>query len=134
MDNETLMELTADIVSAHVGHNRVDAGDVPKLIKTVYNALAGTGQPAPAPQEALQPKVSIRSSLKPDAITCLDCGAKMKMLKRHLMTNHGMTPDEYRQKWGLAADYPMVAPNYAEQRRVLAKKIGLGTTRGRKKK
>ncbi len=132
MDNETLMELTADIVSAHVGHNRVDAGDVPKLIKTVYNALAGTGQPAPAPQEALQPKVSIRSSLKPDAITCLDCGAKMKMLKRHLVTDHGLTPDAYRARWGLLSDYPMVAPEYSGRRRELAKKIGLGRKPGEK--
>jgi predicted transcriptional regulator len=132
MDNETLMELTADIVSAHVGHNRVEAADVPRLIQAVYDALAGTGQPAPAPQEVLQPKVSIRSSIKPDAITCLDCGARMKMLKRHLATDHGLSPDDYRARWGLPGDYPMVAPDYSGKRRELAKSIGLGRKPGAK--
>ena len=86
------------------------------------------------PEEKPEPKVSIRSSVKPDFISCLECGKKQKMLKRHLMTNHEMTPGDYRQKWGLAADYPMVAPNYAEQRRTLAKSIGLGTKRRRTRK
>jgi predicted transcriptional regulator len=89
----------------------------------------GISSSSSAPEARPEPKVSIRSSIKPDYIVCLEDGKKQKMLKRHLMTNHGMTPDEYRQKWGLAADYPMVAPNYAEQRRTLAKSIGLGTKR-----
>lgn len=132
MNNETLLELTVDIVSAHVGHNRVEAADVPNLIQTVYAALAGTGQPAPAAQEMLQPKVSIRSSVKPDALTCLECGAKMKMLKRHIGADHGLSPDDYRARWGLPSDYPMVAPDYSGKRRELAKKIGLGRKPGEK--
>lgn len=132
MNNETLLELTVDIVSAHVGHNRVETADVPNLIQTVYAALAGTGQPAPAAQEMLQPKVSIRSSVKPDALTCLECGAKMKMLKRHIGADHGLSPDDYRARWGLPSDYPMVAPDYSGKRRELAKKIGLGRKPGEK--
>jgi predicted transcriptional regulator len=136
MDNqdnfgETLITLTADIVSAHVSNNSVAVSDLPLLINNVHGALSGLGgsteEPAPRPE----PKVSIRSSIKPDYIVCLEDGKKLKMLKRHLMTHYNMTPDEYRQKWGLNADYPMVAPNYAEQRRALAKKIGLGTKRRR---
>lgn len=127
---ETLITLTADIVSAHVSNNSVAVSDLPLLINNVHNALSGLGgkeEAAPRPE----PKVSIRSSIKPDYIVCLEDGKKLKMLKRHLMTHYNMTPDEYRQKWGLNADYPMVAPNYAEQRRQLAKKIGLGTKRKR---
>ena len=128
---ETLITLTADIVSAHVSNNSVAVSDLPLLISNVHNALSGLGdrkeEPAPRPE----PKVSIRSSIKPDYIVCLEDGKKLKMLKRYLKTNFDMTPDEYRQRWGLSADYPMVAPNYAEQRRVLAKKIGLGTKRKR---
>ncbi|HEX4736305.1 MAG TPA: MucR family transcriptional regulator [Allosphingosinicella sp.] len=129
--NETLITLTADIVSAHVANNSVAVNDLPQLIQNVHNALQALGsrqEEAPARPE---PKVSIRSSIKPDYIVCLEDGKKLKMLKRHLMTHYQMTPDEYRQKWGLNADYPMVAPNYAEQRRTLAKKIGLGTKRRR---
>jgi predicted transcriptional regulator len=129
--NETLITLTADIVSAHVSNNSVAVNDLPVLIQNVHNALhalGGRGQQAEAKQA---PAVSIRSSVKPDFIVCLEDGKKLKMLKRHLMTHYQMTPDEYRQKWGLNADYPMVAPNYAEQRRTLAKKIGLGTKRRR---
>jgi len=126
-DNETIITLTADIVSAHVSNNSVAVNDLPSLIQNVHNALTGLGskiEEAPVRQE---PKVSIRSSVKPDYIVCLEDGKKLKMLKRHLMTHYGMTAEEYRQKWGLNPDYPMVAPNYAEQRRALAKKIGLGT-------
>ena len=128
---ETLIALTADIVSAHVSNNSVAVNDLPNLIQNVHNALSGLGtQPEPVPVKQ-EPAVSIRSSVKPDFIVCLEDGKKLKMLKRHLMTHYQMTPDEYRQKWGLATDYPMVAPNYAEQRRTLAKKIGLGTKRRR---
>jgi predicted transcriptional regulator len=128
---ETLITLTADIVSAHVSNNSVSVNDLPQLIQNVHNALIGLGGPAPAPEVRPEPKVSIRSSVKPDYIVCLEDGKKLKMLKRHLMTHYRMTPDDYRKKWGLNADYPMVAPNYAEQRRSLAKKIGLGTARRR---
>lgn len=134
-DNEgsedTLLTLTADIVAAHVSNNSVAVNDLPNLIQNVHQALSEITSSKSASEEKPEPKVSIRSSIKPDAITCLECGKKQKMLKRHLMTNHGMTPPEYRQKWGLSSDYPMVAPNYAEQRRTLAKSIGLGTKRRR---
>ena len=132
-DNEgaedTLLTLTADIVAAHVSNNSVAVNDLPNLIQNVHSALTGIASRGAGTEPKPEPKVSIRSSVKPDYIVCLEDGKKQKMLKRHLMTNHGMTPDEYRQKWGLAADYPMVAPNYAEQRRTLAKSIGLGTKR-----
>jgi predicted transcriptional regulator len=103
--------------------------DLPLLIQNVHSALSGISGSASAPEEKPQPKVAVRSSVKPDYIVCLEDGKKQKMLKRHLMTNHNMTPAEYRERWGLPADYPMVAPNYAEQRRTLAKSIGLGTKR-----
>lgn len=132
---DTLLTLTADIVAAHVSNNSVAVNDLPNLIQNVHGALTGISANRAAAEPKPEPAVSIRSSIKPDYIVCLEDGKKQKMLKRHLMTNHGMTPDEYRQKWGLSADYPMVAPNYAEQRRTLAKSIGLGTkrrkTRGR---
>ena len=130
---DTLLTLTADIVAAHVSNNSVAVNDLPQLIQNVHSALTGISGSRAAPEARPEPKVSIRASIKPDYIVCLEDGKKQKMLKRHLMTNHGMTPDEYRQKWGLAADYPMVAPNYAEQRRTLAKSIGLGTKRRKTK-
>src|SRR5438270_13603460 len=134
-DNEgaedTLLTLTADIVAAHVSNNSVAVNDLPNLIQNVHTALSGISAAAPAVEEKPQPAVSVRSSVKPDYVTCLECGQKQKMLKRHLSTAHGQTPAEYRQRFGLAADYPMVAPNYAEQRRTLAKSIGLGTKRKR---
>ena len=127
---DTLITLTADIVAAHVSKNSVAVNDLPTLINNVHSALSGlvggAGKPDAKKQE---PAVSIRASVKPDYVVCLEDGKKLKMLKRHLMTHYNMTPDEYRQKWGLGPDYPMVAPNYAEQRRSLAKSIGLGTTR-----
>jgi predicted transcriptional regulator len=129
--NETLITLTADIVSAHVSNNSVAVNDLPTLIQNVHTALAGLGVAVAEPETKPEPAVSVRSSIKPDYIVCLEDGKKLKMLKRHLMTHYQMTPDEYRAKWGLAPDYPMVAPNYAEQRRSLAKKIGLGTKRRR---
>jgi predicted transcriptional regulator len=129
--NETFITLTADIVAAHVSNNSVAVNDLPTLIANVHGALAGLGTP-PVPVAVKQePAVSVRASIKPDYIVCLEDGKKLKMLKRHLMTHYGMTPDDYRAKWGLASDYPMVAPNYAEQRRTLAKAIGLGTKRKR---
>jgi len=123
---EFLATLTADIVSAHVSNNSVSPTDLPGLIHSVYNSLAGLGGAPAVVEEKPVPAVSIRSSIKPDYIVCLEDGKKLKMLKRHLMTHYGMTPDDYRAKWGLPRDYPMVAPNYAEQRRSLAMQIGLG--------
>ena len=128
---DMLLTLTADIVAAHVSNNSVAVNDLPNLIQNVHQALSGIAGTAVAPEERPEPKVSVRASIKPDYIVCLEDGKKQKMLKRHLMTNHGMTPAEYRERWGLPADYPMVAPNYAEQRRTLAKSIGLGTKRRR---
>ena len=128
---DTLLTLTADIVAAHVSNNSVAVNDLPVLIQNVHNALNGLGARVEEPESKPEPAVSIRSSVKPDYVVCLEDGKKLKMLKRHLMTHYQMTPDQYRQKWGLSADYPMVAPNYAEQRRTLAKKIGLGTKRRR---
>ena len=133
VDNEasedTLLTLTADIVAAHVSNNSVAVNDLPSLIHNVHTALNDISGRSSAPEPRADPKVPIRSSVKPDFIVCLEDGKRLKMLKRHLMTHYNMTPDQYRQKWGLAADYPMVAPNYAEQRRTLAKAIGLGTKR-----
>ena len=131
ISSDTLLTLTADIVAAHVSNNSVAVNDLPNLIQNVHAALSGITGRAAAPEPKPEPKVSIRSSIKPDYIVCLEDGKKLKMLKRHLMTHYNLTPDQYRQKWGLAADYPMVAPNYAEQRRTLAKSIGLGTKRRR---
>ncbi len=136
---ETLITLTSDIVAAHVSNNSVSTGEVATLIGNVYHALAGLGQAEPVAEVApLKPAVSVRSSVKPDKIVCLDCGMELKMLKRHLMTHHGMAPDDYRARWNLGSDYPLVAPNYANTRRELAVKIGLGrkpgVKRGRKPK
>ena len=132
-DNEgaedTLLTLTADIVAAHVSNNSVAVNDLPNLIQNVHAALTGISGQNSAPEPRPDPKVPIRSSVKPDFIVCLEDGKRLKMLKRHLMTHYNLTPDQYRQKWGLSPDYPMVAPNYAEQRRTLAKSIGLGTKR-----
>ena len=129
--NELLITLTSDIVAAHVSNNSVAVSDVSALIQNVHAALSSLASPAAAPEVKPEPAVSVRSSVKPDYIVCLEDGKKLKMLKRHLMTHYQMTPEDYRAKWGLPADYPMVAPNYAEQRRTLAKKIGLGTKRRR---
>ena len=135
---ETLITLTSDIIAAHVSNNNVNGEELPSLITSVYGALAVLGN-APAPVEVRpEPAVSIRASIKPDYIVCLEDGKKLQMLKRHLMTHYKLTPEQYRQRWNLPADYPMVAPNYAEKRRELAKKIGLGRKpgirRGRKPK
>ena len=125
--DDTLITLTADIVAAHVSNNSVAVNDLPTLIQNVHGALSGLSGRS-APEVRPEPKVPIRSSIKPDYIVCLEDGKKLKMLK-----HYQLTPDQYRQKWGLAADYPMVAPNYAEQRRTLAKSIGLGTKRRKTK-
>ncbi|GMM60623.1 Ros/MucR family transcriptional regulator [Novosphingobium pituita] len=123
---ETLITLTSDIVAAHVSNNSVSVGDLPTLISNVYSALAGLSPSEPVAETAPEPAVSIRASVKNDHIVCLEDGKKLKMLKRHLATRYNMTPEQYRQRWNLPADYPMVAPAYAEKRRELAKKIGLG--------
>jgi len=128
-DSETLVTLTADIVAAHVSNNSVAISDIPLVIRSVHDALAGlssTAEPEPQP-EPQKPAVSVRASVKPDHIVCLEDGKKLTMMRRYLMTKFGMTPDDYRAKWNLPKDYPMVAPNYAEKRRVLAKQIGLGS-------
>lgn len=129
LDKETLITLTSDIVAAHVSNNSVGMESVAELIATTYQALAALGT-EPAAEIKPEPAVSVRASIKKDHIVCLDCGKKMKMLKRHISTEHNMTIDEYRTRWGLGADYPIVAPDYAEVRRGLAKKIGLGRKPG----
>ena len=129
MDNmeHAFLSMATGVVSAFVSNNTVRGDELPSLIQSTYDALKNT-QKAPEPEvPAQEPAVSIRASVKPDYIVCLEDGKKLKMLRRHLMTHYGMTPDDYRAKWGLAADYPMVAPDYAERRRALAKEIGLGT-------
>jgi len=126
-NNSEMLELTTSIVSAYVSHNNVQPSDLVSLIASTYSALARLGQePAPAPAAALVPAVPIRQSVTPDAIICLEDGKKFKSLKRHLNTAFGLTPEQYRVKWGLPVDYPMVAPAYAEARSALAKSMGLG--------
>ena len=123
-----MLTLTADIVGAHVSRNSVATADLPELIRSVFGSLSRLGSASAEPEavEALKPAVPVRRSVTPDYIICLEDGRKLKMLKRHLRTAYNMSPDEYRQRWNLPADYPMVAPDYAERRRSLAKKIGLG--------
>ncbi len=125
-DANELLELTTEIVSAHVGNNSIALGDLPQLIQEVYKTLAIVGT-TPAVPERPKPAVPIKKSVFPDYVVCLEDGKKLKMLKRHLKTAYNMTPDEYRERWGLPPEYPMVAPNYAKHRSALAKKIGLGT-------
>ena len=134
--SDMLVTLTADIVAAHLSNssNSVEIDKVGALIAQVHTALAGLGEPVEPEVEPQEPAVSVRASIKPDYLVCLEDGKKLKMLKRYLMTNYQMTPDDYRRKWGLPNDYPMVAPNYAEQRRDLAKKIGLGRKPGQSPK
>jgi len=127
-----VLGLTAQIVSAHVSNNSVSMDALPSLIQEVYKTLAGGGKETVL-QERPQPAVPVKKSVFPDHIVCLEDGKKLKMLKRHLKTAYNMSPEQYRERWGLAPDYPMVAPNYARHRSSLAKKIGLGTKpRGRK--
>ncbi len=123
-----MLELTTEIVAAHVANNPVPVADLPNLIQDVYRTLTAIGVPAEEPERP-KPAVPVKKSVFPDYIVCLEDGKKLKMLKRHLKTAYNMTPEEYRERWGLQSDYPMVAPNYAERRSHLAKEIGLGTQR-----
>jgi predicted transcriptional regulator len=124
--NISVLGLTAQIVSAHVSNNSVTPDALPSLIQDVYRTLAGVGKEPLAPEKP-QPAVPVKRSVFPDHIVCLEDGKKLKMLKRHLKTAYNMSPEQYRDRWGLPPDYPMVAPNYARHRSSLAKKIGLGT-------
>jgi predicted transcriptional regulator len=126
MTNEQLVELTADIVSAHVANNTVSVSDVANLVQRVHEALASLGVPAVEPQQDKVPVVSVRSSIKQDHLVCMECGRKQKTLKRHLQNAHGMSPDQYRTDYGLPRDYPMVAPDYSKRRSEMAQAIGLG--------
>jgi predicted transcriptional regulator len=132
--DSSFIELTANIVSAYVSNNAVASGDVPSLISQVYSALlrVANGGQAPVPAEALKPAVPVKRSITAEYIVCLEDGKRFKSLKRHLRTQYGMTPDQYRAKWSLPPDYPMVAPNYAAARSQLAKQMGLGQQRRRR--
>jgi len=127
-----VLGLTAQIVSAHVSHNAIPSDALSGLIQSVYRTLTAVGVDVPVPEKP-QPAVPIKRSVFPDHIVCLEDGKKLKMLKRHLQTSYQMTPEQYRERWGLPADYPMVAPNYAVARSQLAKKMGLGQQRRRRK-
>ena len=132
---ELLVELTADIVAAYVSNHVVPVSDLANLISDVHSALSNTSvpQPAAAIVEKQKPAVSVRKSVQDEQITCLECGGNFKSLKRHLRTQYNLTPEQYRSKWGLPKDYPMVAPNYASARSRLAKQMGLGQQRRRRK-
>jgi len=130
---DSVLSLAAQIVAAHVANNRVDPADLPKLINDVHRALANAGQSTAEPPRA-EPAVDIKRSVRNDHIVCLECGKHFSMLKRHLNSDHQLTPQEYRQKWGLPTTYPVVAPDYAKTRSTLAKKIGLGRKAASRKK
>jgi len=127
-----ILALTANIVSSHVSNNPVSGDSLTKMIREVYETLSMVGGPSEATSERPDPAVPVKKSVTPDYVICLEDGKKLKMLKRHLNTAYNMTPEQYRERWDLPADYPMVAPNYAKKRSALARKIGLGTRRGRK--
>ena len=129
LDRSELLALTSEIVSSHVSNNSVNQADLTTMIQTVFTTLEGLAGPKEEPVEELKPAVSIKRSVTDEYIICLEDGKKLKMLKRHLKTAYDMTPEDYRAKWGLASDYPMVAPAYARKRQELAKKIGLGRKR-----
>lgn len=131
--SDLLIELTAEIVAAYVSNNSVAANDLPSVISQVHAALGGTVTPAEEVLEKQKPAVTVRRSIQSDHLVCLEDGQKYKSLKRHLMSNHGLTPEQYRERWELPADYPMVAPAYAEARSRLAKEMGLGQKRKRGK-
>ena len=134
MSAPNYIELAADIVSAYVSNNSVSANDLPSLIGDIHNALLRVSSGAvEALSEALKPAISVKKSITPDYIICLEDGKKFKSLKRHLRTQYNMSPEEYREKWGLPSDYPMVAPNYAQARSQLAKQMGLGQQRRKRK-
>ena len=126
MEKGDFLKMTADVVSAYFSNNSVGKDDVAQVIGSIYDTLASVGEKAPAVEEPLVPAVSVRASVKPDSITCLECGFKGKILKRHLSTEHNLTTEAYRARWGLGPDYPMVAPVYAQRRRELAVQNGLG--------
>jgi predicted transcriptional regulator len=127
---EDILRMTTEVVAAYVGNNELPASQISEIIGAVYKSLSGLQSGAGESRaEPSKPAVPIRRSVTPDYIVCLEDGKKLKMLKRHLRTTYNLTPDEYRAKWGLASDYPMVAPNYAKQRSEFAKKIGLGRKR-----
>lgn len=126
MEPAEILELTTEIVASYVSNNTVDSGDLTQVIQDVYRTLSGLGNQL-SQTDRPKPAVSVKKSVLPDYIICLEDGKKLKMLKRHLKTAYNMSPEEYRERWGLPADYPMVAPNYARHRSSLAKKIGLGT-------
>jgi len=129
---EELLRMTADVVAAYVSNNTLPTAQLAEVINAVYLSLKSLEGPVAQPQpEPLKPAVPVRKSITPEFLICLEDGKKLKMLKRHLRSTYSMTPDEYRAKWGLAPDYPMVAPNYAERRSEFAKKIGLGRATGR---
>ena len=131
--DKDLKSMTTTIVASYLANKPLQVSEIPTLIAQVYNTLASLGDaPAPVAEERPDPAVSIRKSITPDYLVCLEDGKKLKMLKRHLKTAYNMTPDQYRERWGLASDYPMVAPNYAIQRSKLAKQIGLGTVARRR--
>lgn len=127
--SDRVLEFTTQIVHAYVSNNSVSTADLPALISTVHNSMSLLASGAGMPEARPDPAVPVRRSITPEYIICLEDGKKLKMLKRHLKTSYNMTPDQYRERWGLGADYPMVAPNYAKQRSKLAKQIGLGTAR-----
>lgn len=130
MEKPELTQITAHIVSAHVANNVVAVGDLPNLIEKVHEALARVAGSAEAEQKRREPLVSVRASVKPDYLVCMECGRKQKALKRHLQTAHGMTPEQYRKDYRLPDTYPMTAPNFSEQRRQVAKRMGLGGKSG----
>jgi predicted transcriptional regulator len=136
-EKSNLLELTANIAAAYVGNNSVAQADLPKLIANIYRSLAaaphGGAEKKPPEAPELKPAVPVRKSITPDYIICLEDGKKFKSLKRHLRTHYDLSPEQYREKWGLPVDYPMVAPNYAEARSSLAKKIGLGQNRAERR-
>jgi len=141
LSRDDVLRMAVDVVAAYVSNNEVSTGQIPDVIHSVFNSLSGLeSAPSNDKMEAQKPAVPVRKSVNPDFIVCLEDGKKLKMLKRHLRTTYNMTPEEYRAKWNLPPDYPMVAPNYARQRSEFAKKIGLGrkagegTRRGRGKR
>lgn len=127
MADKTLLVLATQIISAHLSYNKVSSERLPELIGAVYSSLAGLGKASEPAPEARTPAVSVRASVKADAIVCLECGKRFKMLRRHLGADHQLTPDEYRMRWNLASDYPIVSPDYAEKRKNLAIASGLGS-------
>lgn len=126
VSREEMLSLTSQIVAAHIAHNPVPMPELPGLIRSVHAMLIGLGAPAPAPEEKREPAVPVKKSVADDHVVCLECGKRMKLLKRHLAKDHGMTPGQYRARWNLPATHPLVAPAYSRKRETLAKESGLG--------